>query len=341
MSTTQQLTVYKGYPTKITIKADGYYDYKTSKTFTTEGETVNIPSTEMTAYDGLDYSFNTLSDGAYVVDFSNTIFPNYEVPSPKIYVMNTAGQSYPVGSVVPNITNYSTATVNNGVISNITQQMSTPQITLYKNKSFEIMGKVYTGDVSGIQEIFAVSIYFLLRNNGNDWNPCFFVNGLQQTSSYGCQPGFDYYIRCRYFPETTEVDGTTYEANTIYFATGAYSGDTLYWTERFSTSLATYFFGDDASATSQTFNMDVGSQNGAELWKGNIDLNECYVKVDGQFVWKGMDVEKYEGCLYNYTDDGSAVTLNAYQTENKIILTPDVSYEGTKLGTVNVPEHTV
>ena len=341
MSTTQQLTVYKGYPTKITIKVDGYYDYKTSKTFTTAGETVNIPSTEMTVYDGLDYSFNTLSDDSYVVDFSNTIFSNYEIPSPKTYIMNTAGQTYPAGPLTPNITNYTTATVNNGVISNITQKMNTPEITLYKDKSFEIVGKVRTGNLSGIQEIFAESSYFLLRNSGNYWNPCFFVNGLQQTNSYGCQPGINYYIRCRYFPETTVVDGTTYQANTIYFATGTQSGSNISWWERFNYSLATYFFGNDASVTSQTFNMTVGSQNGAELWTGSIDLNECYVKVDEQFVWKGMDKEKFEGCLVNYTDDGSAVTLNAYQTGNKIILTPDVSYAGTKIGTVNVPEHTV
>lgn len=45
MSTTQQFAVYKNYPT-----AD---------------ETFNIPSTEMTAYDGLDYSFETLTSGAY------------------------------------------------------------------------------------------------------------------------------------------------------------------------------------------------------------------------------------------------------------------------------------
>lgn len=342
MSTTQQLTVYKSYPTEITIKADGYNDYKTTKTFTTDDETVNIPSKDMTVYDGLNYLFETLISGAYLIDFTGTVFPDYGTPSTNMYVMNTAGQTYPVGSVVPNITNYSTATVNNGIISNITQQMDTPQIILYKDKSFEIIGKVHTANVSGIQEIFVAPDCFLLRNSGNDWNPCFYVNGSwQQTNSYGCQSGFDYYIRCRYFPETTVVDGKTYQANTIYFATGAYSGGTLFWQERFNYSLATYFFGDDASVTSQTFNMTVGSQNGVELWMGSIDLNECYVKVDNQFVWKGMDKEKFEGCLVNYTDDGSAVTLNAYQTGTSIILTPDVSYAGIKLGTVTVPEHTV
>lgn len=245
-----------------------------------------------------------------------------------------------------NITNYETATVSNGIISNITQKMDTPQITLYKNKSFEIMGKVHTADVSGIQEIFAVSIYFLLRNNGGNWNPCFFVNGLKQTSSSGCQPNSDYYIRCRYFPKTTVVDGTTYQANTIYFATGTQSGLNVSWTERFSTSLATYFFGNDASATSQTFIMNVGSQNGLELWKGSIDLKECYVKVDGQFVWKGMNLrETINGCIAdNSTDDGTEQDWDVYYPANysqPILVNAGQTYTGgTKVDTITIPAHT-
>lgn len=245
-----------------------------------------------------------------------------------------------------NITNYETATISNGIISNITQKMDTPQITLYKDKSFEIFGKVHTADVSGIQEIFAVSIYFLLRNNGNNWNPCFFVNGLKQTSSYGCQPNSDYYIRCRYFPETTVIDGTTYQANTIYFATGTQSGSDISWTERFNTSLATYFFGNDASATSQTFMMNVGSQNGLELWKGSIDLKECYVKVDEQFVWKGMNLrETINGCIAdNSTDDGTEQDWDVYYPANysqPILVNAGQTYTGgTKVDTITIPAHT-
>ena len=79
---------------------------------------------------------------------------------------------------------------------------------------------------------------------------------------------------------------------------------------------------------------------------GTIYLKDCYINIDGERWWTGA-VDNYynlQGCLANYTDDGSAVTLNAFVVngDDSMILTPDNTYtNGTKLGTVNIPSHTV
>ena len=61
--------------------------------------------------------------------------------------------------------------------------------------------------------------------------------------------------------------------------------------------------------------------------------------------FNGFTVTKTEtlpGCSADYTDDGSAVTLNCFAIgDEKVILTPNNNYtNGTYLGTVNIPSHT-
>lgn len=77
---------------------------------------------------------------------------------------------------------------------------------------------------------------------------------------------------------------------------------------------------------------------------GSIDLKEISLKVNNNIVWSGTTTitESLPGCTYNFTDDGSATTLNAFVVNNdeSVILTPDNSYtNGYLLGTVSIPEH--
>ncbi|MBQ8671039.1 MAG: hypothetical protein IJ525_00785 [Alphaproteobacteria bacterium] len=312
MSTTKQLKVYKGLPTIIKSRARGYYDDKTVLTFNTDAESKNIT---MDVYDGLSYDIAGSASGVKVLNFVNTVLPykwDYSTAlSTNRYCFAPVNGGSTVTINTPNITNYETATVNEGVISDITAKMDTPEITIYKDKSFEFYGKIQmSNSFSGIQEIFVVPNCILWRISGTYWNVCYYVNGSwRQTQNSGVRSDGIFFIRLRYFPEATTKDGKSYSAKTVYFE---YSSNTTDWTRDYSYSLADYFFGDDSSVTKQTFNMTVGSQNGNELWKGSIDLNECYVKVDDEFVWQGIKTQQLENMYYvnyykynNFTKVGS------------------------------------
>ena len=245
----------------------------------------------------------------------------------------------------PNVTNLDTATNNNGVVSGITSALPMKHsVTFYKNKSFEIYTKLLTtSSVADINEIFVVPNVMLLRTWNNNWNPCFYVNGSWQQISTGgnVYTNSTYYIRCRYFPDTTTVDGKTYTAKNVYFEK---STDNSSWTSIYNTSLATYFFGNDASVTEREIDGAWGAQ-GSEIWKGSIDFNTAYIKVDGQIVWNGMtnSTISLPGCTANFVDTGASTTLNAFVINNteSVILTPDNSYtNGWLLGTVSIPAHT-
>ena len=247
-----------------------------------------------------------------------------------------------------NITNYETATVNDGVISDITGLMITNNsITIYKDKPFEIFGRIKTGNsASGIQEIFTDygSNLFLLRNSNTYWNVCYYVNGVwRQTTNGGFYSDTSYLIRLRYFPTATTKDGFDYSAKTVYFE--YLKENDSGWTRDYSYSLADYFFGNDTSVTSQTFNMTVGSQNGAELWTGSIDLKECYVKVDSKIVWKGINFkEAINGCIVdNSTDDGQEHQFDVYYDSNytqPMLVSSGQSYSsGIKVDTITIPSH--
>lgn len=79
---------------------------------------------------------------------------------------------------------------------------------------------------------------------------------------------------------------------------------------------------------------------------GSMDLSETYFEVNGNVVLSGTNhvTETLAGCTYNFTDDGSATTLNCFAVngDESVVLTPDNSYtNGWKLGMVNIPSHTV
>ena len=89
--------------------------------------------------------------------------------------------------------------------------------------------------------------------------------------------------------------------------------------------------------------------NEKQPFLGTMDFKETYMinESNGHKYWTGCapnSIETLQGCTYNFTDTGAATTLNVFvvnKTEN-IVLTPNNSYpNGWKLGTVNIPAHTV
>ena len=80
---------------------------------------------------------------------------------------------------------------------------------------------------------------------------------------------------------------------------------------------------------------------------GTIDLKGLYVAdLQGNVIWRAVYAvkETLPGCTYNFTDSGSATTLNCFAVngDESIVLTPDNSYGTSRLlGTVSIPAHTV
>ncbi|MBQ3311681.1 hypothetical protein IJG72_06350 [bacterium] len=80
-----------------------------------------------------------------------------------------------------------------------------------------------------------------------------------------------------------------------------------------------------------------------EYFTGSIDLSDTSISFNGVEWWRGVSPnrELMHGILSNYTDDGSAVTLNCFANgDTSVVLTPDNNYNGTYLGTVNIQAHT-
>lgn len=100
---------------------------------------------------------------------------------------------------------------------------------------------------------------------------------------------------------------------------------------------------NNSTAVTSTQAMSFGAGSGNSPFYGSIDLSESYINIDGSLWWKagGKNIESLPGVLYDYTDDGSSVTLDCYANgDTSVILTDAASYNGTYLGTVNIPAHT-
>lgn len=82
-------------------------------------------------------------------------------------------------------------------------------------------------------------------------------------------------------------------------------------------------------------------------FNGTIDLSETELLINGETFYKPevtYVTNTVQGCLYNYTDNGQATTLNCFAVngDESVILTPDTSYNNERfLGTVNIAEHDV
>lgn len=87
----------------------------------------------------------------------------------------------------------------------------------------------------------------------------------------------------------------------------------------------------------------IGNAELSGYWSGSIDLSECYIKINDEIWWKagGANINSFAGCTVDYTDDGSAVTLNCFALgDTSVVLTENNTYDGgTYLGTVNIPSH--
>ena len=93
--------------------------------------------------------------------------------------------------------------------------------------------------------------------------------------------------------------------------------------------------------------LQLGTANSySDYYTGSIDLKNTFIDINGDRFWSAVETvtESLPGCTYNFTDDGSATTLNAFVVNNddSVVLTPDNSYtNGYLLGTVSIPAHSI
>ena len=141
---------------------------------------------------------------------------------------------------------------------------------------------------------------------------------------------------------------TTLSTDTWYYAKIVFTGTT--YTSYISTDGENWTSGTSIESSAIQYQagdttLQIGNTayDSSRYYKGEIDLSGFYIKFGSQIVWKpDFEIsEVYNGCLYNYTDDGSATTLNCFvDGDSSIILTPDNSYNDKRLlGTVEIPQH--
>lgn len=141
------------------------------------------------------------------------------------------------------------------------------------------------------------------------------------------------------------------QANTTYWIKFGWDGNVYYLD--YSLNGETFIRDIEVTSNVHAYNsnhyMGIGNDiystasDGQSPFLGTIDLSETYIKVDNSLWWRGatLNRELMPGILSNYTDDGSAVTLNCFANgDTSVVLTPDNNYNGTYLGTVNIQAHT-
>lgn len=313
--------VRKGLSYQVRIRADGKWDYTGNQTFTTAGQEYFAT---MTAYNGLDMSYEESYQSADKVNFSNTVLPwkwqYLTTLSTNRYCLMPTGQNYENVAQVGYTYNFNV--IGSPTFDYDNQQMSnmTANDCIYTTSNFnpgssswEIKTRVYVGDNfegtflnapvdprSVRCGYYPGGLWQLLISNGSSW-----INTTNFTGSY-----------------TTNV-------NTWYYVKITFDGSNTYKLEISEDDL------NYTTVVSYTSSSKIGSYPiYTYYWNGKIDLSETYVKINGADWWvpeitKGAGTsETLPGCTYNFTDDGSATTLNCFAVngDESIVLTPDNSY---------------
>jgi len=308
MSTTKQLKVYKGLPTIIKSRARGYYDDKTILTFNTDAESQNIT---MNVYDGLSYT-TEIGNNTMIIDFSETILPykwdyDSQLKNLRYYFLPIKNNQY---------------TITDTFISNLNNLSNCPSSILDENNFTIIDNKLASGPKSynvnnGYSygyieytptETLTITIKAYVSSEGNyDYGACYIGTQIYEAT------------------RSQITNGTTDENGEWIFKISGSTNETSYTKELIggTTYYIQFYYTKDSSSNS-----------------GSDRLFITALENFNNFVV--TKTETLPGCSANYTDDGSAVTLNCFANgDTSVILTPDNNYNGTYLGTVNIPAHNI
>lgn len=330
MTTTTSLEVIQDLPYKVRARAKGKFDEVQSKTFTKSGESFSMT---MTAYNGLDMTYNEAYETAQVLDFSNTVLPwKYEYPSTLI------------------TSKFCLAAATNTQYQNVMDSVLNSDLTPTASTSI---------DSDFIATTFGFSVddtVELPDFNANNCEVCFKVKFGSLTSSnsyviYTDALGSIWVTSARIYLDSYSYTIVQATANTDYWfkiitdgvnAKYYYSTDGEIYTLGTTKALPSGY-----SSVYQPISL-FQNANGAVT---NTDLKELYImNSTGKKVWLGnYDRETMNGCLYGIDDTGSAFTAACFvlNGNGRILLLPE-AYKDTDfgndysyLGLVNIPAHTV
>ena len=346
MSSSQEFTVYKTLPYNIYARAAGKWDYLLENQFYNSSQTVNI---NMTNYDGLSMTVEEQYLAALSLNFSSTVLPwkwdyyNYLLTSK--YVFMPTGQYYegvPVKS--PNTTDW---TFQNITFTDrtIASGFSNDNLIYCKNMFSPSSSDTWEFQIKGLYSATNQQRPFGTSENYHGFD--FWINSSRQPNLKISSNGSSWDI---YDATNTNF---TFVVNTIYWFKMQFTGTNYIFsvsTDNWTTS--TELFNIESSAGVYSYTPRIGKSatgtGSTYQWRGNIYLEDSFIKLNEQY-WTKLaeyvgDMASFSGITYNYNDDGSAVTLNAFVVNNdeSIVLTPNNSYtNGYYLGTVNIPLHDV
>lgn len=214
--------------------------------------------------------------GYDIKDYSIT-FPNEEL------IIGFAKENISTGTLKCNVL-YG-GTESSGIMTSYTlnETRIPSQITIYKNKSFEGVWRVFFTDYAQNANhiIQADPFTFYIRPGSNNLWGVFYVDGSDRYSLVNNIGNKVYnkwiWLKIAYSPVT-------------YLVSWQFSYDGLTWETIHTYNLTNTWF-INSSDTQTNITLYTGTYGAEGDWNGYIDFNNSYFKVDDEYVWKGTTVD--------------------------------------------------
>lgn len=341
MSTNKKIDVYKDFSFGVRSRAKGYYDFNDLYVLNENGN-VNI---EQTPYDGATLAYDEGVNSASCANININLLPDYSrYLGENTVCLMPEGQNYKDVALLelnPYFINDG-CTIEDGIATKTSSNSMLINKKIGNYSSLIATVKCQFNSASSHMAVMSDSSSteedFGIRSSGKfSFYKGGWVDGVSTV-----QANTWYYLRI-----IIENNTTTYysllDDNYTYSTLPAIEN----WTLECSINLNLFmqdsllYLGYDHNVTSESLT-------------GKIDLNNSKVIIDNNIFWEYPQYapipRDLNGCLHNYTDNGSAANLDCYclvkddKTEQKLILTQDNSvqisgYDSMYVGTLSVPAH--
>lgn len=212
-----------------------------------------------------------------------------------------------------NITEVGTLTNNNGVISGFSSSdYAITPVTFNWGDNWELQIKFTYNDAGRTQTLIAPeenapygsiliipnewgNVRILLGPDNSSWN-------IFDSTVFNVSNGGTYWVKLSY-------NGSMYVCE--------YSDDGTTWTSTNLSSTISQLYGGLA------LRLGLEGYGNSNPWTGSIDLNECYVKINGTTVWEGASTPAYTGTHIQLRHD----TASNWSTVNPTLLEGEVGFE--------------
>lgn len=332
MTKTVEKHVKVGVPYRLKINSLGKWQISDNLTFEKDDEREFSYTTEV--YDGLKYTTDFTQDIG-IIDFAETILPWTSDYSDKLevskFALGSYNKTFELGEYKPNM-----EVIDNGRIAILADD--TTDITLESDKKYSAQVVFTTGE-----DITTKQIIISNSTDGSNGMSIQLENGI----FYFCCANFNIKFSLANYtsvtPNTTYTLGVWYEDIPAYRRIGAIINDNsgIYFSNRVltGTTIKGMFISNDVKGTY------------------DLEAENTYVQLGDNIIWRyDESMETLNGCLYNYTDDGSEITLKTFVVNgderivlsNDMITKDDLKYDDYVVNSVdylgvdvNIPEHPI